>query len=127
MLATSSTLLEATLISCGFPSPAERSGSVRLSLDALVLVRPEATFFMKMESDALIEEGIFEGDLLVVDRSIEPTQGSLVVAYSEGLGFVARRLRRRAGMLILEDGAREIMCDESVIVWGVVTFTLHKV
>ncbi len=118
-------LLEHYYIQAGFPSPAERSGGERLSLDALVVTRPEATFFMKMESDALYGEGIFEDDVLVVDRSVVPCVGALVVAHVDG-GFVARRLRRRADTFTLIDGDRTIVCDESVIIWGVVTYTLHK-
>ena len=113
-------------VSCGFPSPAEKGVGERLSLDALVVRDSEATFFMKMKGDALVEEGVFKGDILVVDRAQEPRAGSLVVAYVDGEGFVARRLCRRAGTFVLLGGTREIVCDESVVIWGVVTFTLHK-
>ncbi len=115
-------------ISAGFPSPAEGASDHRLSLDALVLRHPEATFFMKMEGSAMGAFGIFEGDILVIDRALHPRRGSTAVVWHED-GFLVRRLTRRMGGWCLEseEGLVPVEGETGVDVWGVVTHVLHDV
>ena len=70
-------------ISGGFPSPAEHFSSSPLSLDDYLVKRPAATFFVRMEGEAMSAKGIYSGDVLVVERTISPASGDLVVAIVE--------------------------------------------
>ena len=74
----------------GFPSPAEDSTDVPLDLHALVVRRPAATFFLRMSGDAMRGEGIHDGDVLVVDRSLTPVPGTVIVSVVDGTLLVRR-------------------------------------
>ena len=68
----------------GFPSPAEQYQEQALDLNELLVRRPAATFFVKVEGDSMIGEGIHDGDLLVVDRSLRPASGDVIIACVDG-------------------------------------------
>lgn len=68
----------------GFPSPAEDMAEKPLRLDDLLVSRPESTFFVQMDGDALLGGGIQDGDVLVVDRALYATDGALVIVAFEG-------------------------------------------
>lgn len=85
----------------GFPSPAEGVATPALDLNALLVKRPAATFFMRMEGDSMAGAGMFAGDILVVDRSLAPADGDIIVAAVDG-EFVARVFRRGKGGARLE-------------------------
>lgn len=93
------------VISAGFPSPAQGYEDEPLDLHALLVRHPAATFFYRARGDELRAEGIRDGSILVVDRSIKPTPGRLVVADVDGERAVVRVDPRQT----------------SVVVWGVVT------
>ena len=68
----------------GFPSPAEQYLEPPLDLNELLVKRPAATYFVKVEGDSMIGVGIREGDLLVVDRSLRPADGDVIIASVDG-------------------------------------------
>jgi DNA polymerase V len=105
-----STRLEPT----GFASPAADYLELGISLDRSLIDHPEATFFFRATGPALAGAGIFDGDLLVVDRSVTPCSGHIVVAVADG-EFVLRELRTLA---------RETRGE--VTVWGVVRWAIHR-
>lgn len=72
--------LFASKISAGFPSPAQDYVEQTLDLNELCIKRPAATFFVRVDGDSMIDVGIFSNDILVVDRSIKPAHGDVVVA-----------------------------------------------
>lgn len=76
----------------GFPSPAEQYQETPLDLNELLVKRPAATFFVKVQGDSMIGEGIRDGDLLVVDRSLRPTSGDVIIACVDG-DFTVKTLR----------------------------------
>jgi DNA polymerase V len=100
-----------------------------LSLDELLVRHPAATFFMRAEGDGMAGAGIADGDLLVVDRSLDPTAGRLVVAVTDE-GFTLRRLRRRDGRWLLlaepAPGAAHPKPEYAKSVWGVVTASFKQ-
>jgi DNA polymerase V len=98
----------------GFPSPAGDYLDLGISLDRSLIEHPEATFFFRASGAALEESGIFAGDLLVVDRSVEPTSEHIVIAVKDG-EFVIRRV----GEL------RRELSDDTTI-WGVVRWAIHS-
>ena len=67
----------------GFPSPAEQYQETPLDLNELLVKRPAATFFVKVQGESMIGEGIHDGDLLVVDRSLRPADGDVIIASVE--------------------------------------------
>ena len=76
----------------GFPSPAEQYQETPLDLNELLVKRPAATFFVKVQGDSMVGEGIRDGDLLVVDRSLRPASGDVIIACVDG-DFTVKTLR----------------------------------
>ena len=76
----------------GFPSPAEQYLEPPLDLNELLVKRPAATFFVRVQGDSMIGEGIHDGDLLVVDRSLRPASGDVIIACVDG-DFTVKTLR----------------------------------
>lgn len=124
----------------GFPSPAEDVAESSLDLQALMVRRPAATFFLRMRGEAMRGAGVFAGDLLVVDRSLRPTARRLIVLAVDGALLVRRYLREVAsrGVLFIAagDGVSEAVSldgdagDEAspsrALIWGVVTYVIHQ-
>ena len=76
----------------GFPSPAEQYQETPLDLNELLVKRPAATFFVKVQGESMVGEGIRDGDLLVVDRSLRPASGDVIIACVDG-DFTVKTLR----------------------------------
>jgi len=118
----------------GFPSPADDYGEGRIDLNRELIPSPLSTFFMRVRGHAMRNEGIFDGDLLVIDRSLNPRIGCVVVAVFEGR-FIVRRLcaqpnRPHALQLETSDGAcAPIALNDGQHVgaelWGVVIHAVH--
>lgn len=123
--------LAAESVAAGFPSPADDYIEARIDLNRELIPSPLSTFFMRVCGDAMRGDGIVDGDLLVIDRSIDPRPGQVVVAVHAGR-FLVRRLERRRGRLWLlaSDGGREPLLlpgDEGgePELWGVVLHAVH--
>lgn len=86
----------------GFPSPAEQYLEPPLDLNALLVKRPAATYFVRVEGDSMINAGINPGDLLVVDRSLTPADGDIIIASVDG-EFTVKRLRMK---VVVERGKK---------------------
>lgn len=119
-----------TPISAGFPSPAEDELQSSLDLRDLVVQCEEATYYVRVEGDSMQRCGIFSGDVLVVDRSLDPVDQSVVVAALNG-EFVVKRYRKTKSrvMLVAENpDYPPIFINEAMdfLVWGVVTFVVHS-
>ena len=71
-------------VAAGFPSPAEQYSEGALDLNDLLVKRPAATFFVRVQGDSMTGRGINDGDLLVVDRSLEPASGDVIIACVDG-------------------------------------------
>jgi len=122
-------LLFETGVSAGFPSPAADYQEERLDLNRYLIKNPAATFFVRAMGESMIGAGIHNGDLLVVDRSLEPKDRSVVIAVVNG-EFTVKRLRLSQRKIILEaeNGSypdQEIDEETDFEVWGVVTNVIH--
>lgn len=118
-------------VHAGFPSPADDFLEGSLDLNRLVIRHPEATFFARVEGDSMKDEGIVEGDILVVDKSIEPYDGCLAVAFVDG-EFTLKRVRMEPDKILLVPAnpkykVIEISPENEFAVWGVVNWVLKNV
>ena len=117
-------------ISAGFPSPVADYEEDKLDLNKHLIKHPAATFFVRVTGDSMVEAGIHNGDLLVVDRSLEPRDKSVVIAIVNG-ELTVKRIRIRKKKITLEPenesySAQEINENMEFEVWGVVTNVIHK-
>ena len=113
-----------TPVSAGFPSPAEDYEDRRLDINEYLVRNPVSTFFFPVQGDSMQGAEIFNGDILVVDRSVTPRHGHVVVAFLNGERLV-KRLHKRAGRvaLIAENPAYpviELHDGAELVIWGVV-------
>lgn len=116
---------------CGFPSPAADYLDKPLDLHAYLVKNPSATFLFRAAGDSMQGAGIFDGDLLVVDRSVEARPGHVVVATVDGEHTVKRLGQApdgRPALLPANPRFPPIPLDpeRDIEVWGVVTFVLHR-
>jgi DNA polymerase V len=114
----------------GFPSPADDFADITLDLNKYLVENPVSTFFMRVGSDLMTAAGIQRGDMLVVDRIAQVSDGSLVIA-SVGDELVVRRLKMRKEKMYLKTESKvhdELLTeDEDFAIWGVVRWIIHKV
>ena len=118
-------------ISAGFPSPADDYIENNLSLSELLIRNHLSTFLMKTSGDSMVDVGINDGDILVVDRSIEPKNRDIVIAILEGNLTVKRLLFKMNGSVVLKSeniAYKDIKIPESadLEIWGVVTSAIHQ-
>lgn len=116
-------------ISAGFPSPAEDGSEERQDLNELLIKHPSATFFLKVSGVSMIKAGIHHNDILIVDRSLEPSHGKVVIASVNGELTVKRlHIEGKKIQLVPENEGYpsiEISEDMDLHVWGVVTYVIH--
>lgn len=121
--------LYASSVKAGFPSPAEDYAEQHLDLNTHLIQHPAATFFLRVSGDSMVKAGIFNGDLLIVDRSLEPVHGKIVIAAINGELTVKRLHKSIEGVFLVaeNDAYAPIALQESdhVQLWGVVTHAIH--
>ncbi|MCQ4267414.1 translesion error-prone DNA polymerase V autoproteolytic subunit [Pseudomonas stutzeri] len=129
-LGPSSTFLQYvdSRVPAGFPSPAADYEEVTLSIDELVDLRTPHVYLVRVEGPSMIGAGIYDGDVLVVNRALEARSGHVVVAYVDG-GMTVKRLQVTPdGVWLQPENAdyRALRVTESLHVWGVATHNLHQ-
>lgn len=117
-------------ISAGFPSPAEDDSVEHLTLDQLLIKNRVATFLVRVSGCSMINAGIYENDILIVDRSIEPQSGKIVIAAING-EFTVKKLQIDNNKILLmpenpDFTPIEITEENNVHIWGVVTTVIHS-
>lgn len=117
-------------VAAGFPSPAEQYEEPPLDLNAYLVKRPAATYFLRVAGDSMNGAGIFDGDLIVVDRSLEPADGDIAVASVDG-EFTVKRFRSRGREVWLEPAnpaypAIRFSGARTLEIFGRVTAAIHK-
>jgi DNA polymerase V len=117
-------------IRAGFPSPAEDFQAKRIDVLERLVKHPQATYSMTVRGDSMREAGIFDGDVLLVDRAVKPCHGQIVVAVVDG-EFTCKQLWMRGGNLKLK-AANPTFADitpyegQTVEVWGVVIASVRQ-
>ncbi|MFI3267671.1 MAG: translesion error-prone DNA polymerase V autoproteolytic subunit [Rikenellaceae bacterium] len=117
-------------ISAGFPSVADDYIDLSLDLNKELIKNPSSTFFARVSGVSMIDEGIDDGDLLVIDKSIEAYDGCLAVAYVDG-EFTLKRFRDMGdyGLLVPANSDYKqikITEDSDFKIWGVVNYIIKK-
>lgn len=121
--------LFAERVPCGFPSPAQDYVEDRLNLNTLLIAHPSATYFIKVSGDSMTGAGIGDGDLLVVDRSLSPGHGDIVIAAVAG-EFTVKELRTHPVLQLVPHNnnysAMTFHHQEDLEIFGVVTFSVKS-
>ncbi|HEV2412852.1 MAG TPA: translesion error-prone DNA polymerase V autoproteolytic subunit [Candidatus Saccharimonadales bacterium] len=123
-------LLISLPIKAGFPNPAEDATGTPLDLNQLVIHHPVATFYLRVDGDSMSGIGLKTGDIVVVDKSLEPRNGDIVVAAVDG-EFTLKRLRKDNGKAYLVAENPDFSpIDLSEVgeseIWGVVTHAIQQ-
>ena len=114
-------------VGAGFPSPATDYIEDDVDLNAHLIKNPPATFIIRVQGKSMTSVGIYDGDLLVVDRSINPKNLSTVIA-NVNEDLVVKTFIKEKNINYLASGKNKIELNENpnVIIWGVVTYVIHK-
>jgi len=118
-------------VAAGFPSPADDFIEDKLDLNEKLIKHPAATFFVRVAGHSMIKAGIYSGDLLIVDRSLEAISGNIVVAVLNGDFTVKRFSKRGKRLFLVPENSNynpiEITDESNFQVWGVVTNVIRNV
>jgi DNA polymerase V len=118
-------------IKAGFPSPAADFDETKISLDNVLVKNREATFYAKASGNSMIGAGIDDGDIMVIDRSLEPTNNKIAVCCIDG-EFTVKRIKtdKNCVYLMPENSAFEpikVTENNELIIWGIVTYVIKSV
>ena len=117
-------------VSAGFPSPADDYIEQDIDLHDYLVKNPPATFLVRAEGDSMEGAGIFSGDILIVDKSLSPLHGNVVIAVVDGDLTVKRLHKTTKGIILVPENDRysplHISNEEELTIWGVVTNVIHS-
>ena len=121
--------LYSSKVQAGFPSPADDHVDEFLDLNQHLVKHPASTFFVKVSGDSMLNAGIHPGDILVVDKSLSPVNGKIVIAVINGDLTVKRLIKNSLGIFLYPENQKfkPIKVTENTLIWGVVTNVLHAV
>ena len=122
---------ELAVVHAGFPSPAEDFMDVALDLNKELVKNPPSTFFARVKGDSMIDDGIGDGDMLIIDKAAEPADGCLAVCFVDG-EFTLKRYINKGDYAILMPANKHykpirVDADNQFAVWGVVKYLIKKV
>lgn len=117
-------------VSAGFPSPAQDHMEQTLSLDELLEINAPHTYLVRINGDSMIDAGINDGDLVVVNRALNEQHRDIVIAAINGEAVV-KRLLKQSGQIILHAenskfAPRYVMEGDELVIWGVVTYNIKR-
>lgn len=129
-VATELSLPFAEGIKAGFPSPAQDYIDLAFDLNKELVKNPSSTFYGRVRGDSMVDEGINDGDILVIDKSLPPADGRKAVCYIDG-EFTLKTIRiKKDGIYLMpaNPAYKPIKVNEEndFVVWGIVTFVIHK-
>ena len=118
-------------VSAGFPSPADDFKEVRISLDKELVKNIHSTFFARVSGDSMENAGLSDGDLIVIDRSINPENNKIAVCFIDG-EFTVKRINKHGENLYLKPENKnykkiKITKENNLVIWGVVTYVIKKI
>ncbi|HAH52538.1 MAG TPA: peptidase S24 [Balneola sp.] len=114
----------------GFPSPASDHLEKALSLEELVVFRPSATFYVRAQGNAMKRSGIHDKDILIVDRSITPRHGNIIVTSIDEEPSIRRFAKQGSRIFLVSDDSSlkpiAVTKETAWTIWGVVTHVIHR-
>ena len=117
-------------VSAGFPSPATDYMENKLDLNEYLIKHPAATFIVKAKGPSMTDAGILSGDLLIVDRSIDPKSNDIVIASIFGDLTVKKLKKKEKSIFLLSANSDypsiEVKEEMECFIWGVVTYIIHE-
>tara|TARA_A100001011_G_scaffold237894_1_gene245791 strand:+ start:13735 stop:14166 length:432 start_codon:yes stop_codon:yes gene_type:complete len=118
-------------ISAGFPSPADDFKEIRISLDEELVKNKEATFYARVSGDSMSGAGLDDGDLLVINRSVNVENGQIAVCFING-DFTVKRIKKKNNKVYLVPENQkykpiELKDEEELFIWGIVEYVIKKV
>ena len=127
--------LEVTLmenwIQAGFPSPADDFKADKISLDVTLIKNRNTTFYARVKGESIIDADMDEGDILVIDKSLEPTNGKIAVCFVDG-EFTVKKIKIERDCVWLIPYNKKftpirVTEDNNFMVWGIVTYIIKQV
>ena len=123
--------LSDTPVNAGFPSPAENHMENTMDLNRALVKNPSSTFYARVKGESMINDGVDDGDLLVIDRSVEPYENCLAVCFLDG-EFTLKKVRLDGDDLLLVPAIEKfkpirVKKDNDFYVWGVVRYLIKRV
>lgn len=117
-------------IKAGFPSPAQDFMDIAIDLNKELVKHPSSTFYGRVKGDSMIDAGINSGDILVIDRSIEPGDGDMAVCYIDG-EFTIKYIQIETDVIWLMPANEQytpikVTPDNNFLIWGIVTYSIKK-
>ena len=122
--------LTETGIHAGFPSPAEDFGDLSIDLNRELIKNPSATFYARVKGSSMVDAGIHDGDLIIIDKSLEPADGKIAVCFIDG-EFTVKRIkidRDCCWLMPANDDFKPIRVTEEndFLVWGIVVHVIRS-
>ncbi len=117
-------------IKAGFPSPAQDYMDVAIDLNKELINHPSTTFYGRVKGDSMIDANVFDGDILVIDKSLEPHNNDMAVCYIDG-EFTLKYIEIHDDVVFLIPAnpkyeTIKVTPDHNLLIWGVVTYVIHK-
>jgi DNA polymerase V len=117
-------------IRAGFPSPAQDFMDLSIDLNKELVKHPASTFYGKVKGDSMVDAGVCDGDILIIDKSLEPRNGDMAVCYIDG-EFTIKYIRidKQVVWLIPANEAYEpirVTPENEFLIWGIVTYSIRK-
>ena len=118
-------------IKAGFPSPAADFDESKISLDTVLVKNREATFYAKASGNSMTGAGIDDGDILVIDRSLEPQNNKVAVCFIDG-EFTIKRIKIEKDCVYLMPENKnyqpiKVTDENELVIWGIVTYVIKSV
>ena len=117
--------------SAGFPSPAENYVEEKLNLNSYLIKNKESSFFVRVSGDSMINVGIFDNDILIVDRSLDPKRQSIVIVSIDGELVIKKLMKDESKNYYLKSENSnypniKLNSNRDTVIWGVVTYVIHS-
>jgi DNA polymerase V len=118
-------------ISAGFPSPADDFLDIKIDLNREFIKNPSSTFYARVRGRSMVGAGLNDGDLLIIDRSLEPKDDKIAVCFVDG-EFTVKRIKKEKDTVWLIPENKEyppiqVTSDNEFVIWGMVTTVIKKV
>lgn len=117
-------------IKAGFPSPAQDFMDLAIDLNKELIKHPSSTFYGRVKGDSMIDAGIYDGDILVIDKSLDPTDGDMAVCYIDG-EFTIKYIKIEKHIVSLIPANNHykpiiVTPENEFLIWGIVTYSIRK-